>query len=158
MRAIEFFAVLIVAIAQYQVLQAPPERRDSIAITCEMQHEFYRLWAASEFGRHPYAIERAAWIVNLPRNQRGLMNWPQSLESVREEWKGALPGNAIALVHTHPNFADPKPSRGDIKAARQIRLPIYTVSRSGIWMVTPDGRIVLLLGERWYEFAANSCG
>jgi len=157
MRAIEFLLVGILAVARYQVLQTPQENRDSIAITCEMEHEFYRLWAASEFGRHPAAIERAAWIVNLPRNQRGLMNWPQSLESVREEWKGALPGNAIALVHTHPNFADPKPSRGDVKAARQIRLPIYTVSRSGIWVVTSDGTIVALLGERWYESAANSC-
>jgi len=47
---------------------------------------------------------------------------------------------AIALVHTHPNGLDPKPSVADIRAADKYCVPILTITSSGMYMYDPATR------------------
>jgi proteasome lid subunit RPN8/RPN11 len=108
----------------------------------------YRLWAAADFGNTPH--ERAAWIVPEPEGMRW-MNWPNGRRFLTAQWKGPAPAGAVAIVHTHPVMVDPKPSEQDIATARQLGVPVYTVSRSGIWKAEPDGSIVPVDDARWWS-------
>lgn len=111
----------------------------------------YRLWAAADFGYTPR--ERAAWIV--PGEPSGLrwVNWPNGRSFLSAQWKGPVPAGAVAIVHTHPAAVDPKPSERDRETAGRLGVPVYTVSRSGIWKAAPDGSIVPVEDARWW----NSC-
>jgi hypothetical protein len=62
-----------------------------------------------------------------------------------------IPGNVIALVHTHPPNADKKPSPGDVDTARRSGLPVYVLTRWYIYAVDPaSGAIVPLIeGRNW---------
>jgi hypothetical protein len=45
----------------------------------------------------------------------------------------------LAIVHCHPDAAYPLPSDMDKKNAVDLKVPIYTISRSAIWVSLPDG-------------------
>jgi len=79
------------------------------------------------------------------------MRWPRSAERNKELWKGPVPLSTIAQVHTHTDQADPKPAGKDVALAKQIGIPVYTVSRSGIWVAKPDGTVHQLSGPVWYK-------
>jgi hypothetical protein len=52
-----------------------------------------------------------------------------------------IPSDAMSVVHTHPNMLQDNPSKGDIASARKAGIPIYIVSRSGLWMADPNGNV-----------------
>jgi hypothetical protein len=55
--------------------------------------------------------------------------------------------------------ADPKPSPQDVETARRIGLPVYTVSRAGIWKAEPGGVVVAVDDERWWTGCrSGACG
>ncbi|MCM3875695.1 MAG: Mov34/MPN/PAD-1 family protein [Thermoanaerobaculia bacterium] len=109
----------------------------------------YRLWAAADFGYTPR--ERAAWIV--PDESEGVrwVNWPNGRRFLSARWNGPVPAGAVAIVHTHPGMVDPKPSPQDVETACRLGVPVYTVSRSGIWKAVPDGSIVSVDDSRWWS-------
>jgi hypothetical protein len=45
--------------------------------------------------------------------------------------------NAIAIVHTHPNSSDPKPSPDDIRIAEKFGIPVCTITRWGMYVYDP---------------------
>ena len=49
----------------------------------------------------------------------------------------------VAIVHTHPLRTDPRPSSGDAALSRRLGLPVYTLTRYGLWVAQPDGTIRL---------------
>lgn len=51
------------------------------------------------------------------------------------------------IVHTHPNMLEDRPSIGDIKAAKKAGLPIYVVSRSGLWMTDGSGKVTNVFSD-----------
>lgn len=109
----------------------------------------YRLWHDSGFGRDPNGTEQAAWVIHAPTSAFEYMRWRRSFARGKESWKGGLPPNAVAQVHTHPVFDDPKPSLVDISLSRKINVPIYTVSARGIWKAMPNGRVIKVAGADW---------
>lgn len=111
----------------------------------------YDLWNDSGFGRDPNRTERAAWVVRNSAGSFEYIRWKRSSERSKERWKGPVPQNLVAQVHTHPVINDPKPSRGDRKLARKISIPLYTVSGNGIWKVTPDGTVTKIAGDDWFQ-------
>jgi hypothetical protein len=44
---------------------------------------------------------------------------------------------AIAIVHTHPNSSDPKPCEADIAAADKYGVPMFTLTRRGVYVYDP---------------------
>jgi hypothetical protein len=99
-----------------------------------------RLLERAQFGLAPY--ESAAWIV---REGGGvaLRDWKFSGAVERAAWGGPPPEGALAVVHTHPRTADPRPSTGDVALARRLGLPVYTLTRVGLWAARADGTIRL---------------
>jgi hypothetical protein len=46
---------------------------------------------------------------------------------------------------------DPRPSSRDIETASRIGLPVYTVSRAGIWKAEPNGHVVSVDDKDWWR-------
>ena len=46
----------------------------------------------------------------------------------------------IAIVHTHPNSSDPKPQYEDIAVADKYHVPIFTITRRGMYVYDPGTR------------------
>ena len=47
---------------------------------------------------------------------------------------------AIAVVHTHPNHCDPAPSRDDRQLADRLRVPVITITKSGMFVYDPAAK------------------
>jgi hypothetical protein len=116
---------------------------------------FYDLWKDSAFGQDPNRTERAVWILQSSAGSFECKRWPASSERNKEFWHGPMPQKTIAQAHTHTVKTDPKPSWKDIQLSRRIGLPLYTISGSGIWMATPDGKITQLADSKWYRKLQN---
>ncbi|MDQ3280948.1 MAG: IPT/TIG domain-containing protein [Acidobacteriota bacterium] len=88
--------------------------------------------------------ERSAFVTQPPQqiSGPGTANcelWPWSASNRTENWPAgkAWPNNVVAVAHTHPDKADPKPSSGDIANSNRINLPFYTVTKKGIYKYDP---------------------
>src|SRR5262249_52050727 len=55
------------------------------------------------------------------------------------KWNSA----AIAIVHTHRNYDDPEPSQTDKEVANKLRVPIFTVTKRGMYAYDPESRDVI---------------
>lgn len=49
---------------------------------------------------------------------------------------------AIAIVHTHPNSADPKPCGDDIVSADKHGIPVFTITNRGMYVYDPGTRAI----------------
>jgi hypothetical protein len=117
----------------------------------------FALWRDSGFGST--RSEKAAWIVQSRERGATWVRWPSSgVAAARERWKGERPSSALGIVHTHPDTVDPRPSRVDAETARKQGLPIFTVSRAGIWKVSPLGETTRIDGDTWWEGCAGVSG
>jgi hypothetical protein len=66
-------------------------------------------------------------------------------------WNPAI----IAIFHTHPNNRDPQPVDQDILVARRFDIPIFTITRRGMYMYDPatDRITKLKSGVDWLDLA-----
>jgi len=110
----------------------------------------FELWKDSMFGQDPKEAEEAMWIVCNAQGEYNFVKWQRSGESRGATWKGAVPLGAVAQIHTHPEKVDPKPSVQDRFISHSLNLPVFTVSRSGIWEVLPNGETNRFVGMGWY--------
>jgi hypothetical protein len=121
---------------------------------CKIFNLFCDLWKASRFVKISLSFERAAWIQYNVKNGYEFLWWPEpstmTLEYVPSiRWKGKVPSNVMALAHTHPK--NPKPSQKDTLVAKKLKIPIYTISQSGIWKVAADGTLTMVANQHWYD-------
>lgn len=109
----------------------------------------YRLWEEAGFGGE--ARECAAWVLAVDAGHVRWQAWPDGRAYLRARWKGPVPADAVAIVHTHPAVVDPRPSSQDLETAHRVGVPVYTVSRAGIWKAEPDGRVVAVDDKDWWR-------
>ncbi len=109
----------------------------------------YRLWEAARFGQE--VSERAAWVLKDDAGRLRWLAWPAEYRYRRAQWEGPVPADAVAIAHTHPTAGDPRPSEQDVATARRLGVPVYTVSRSGIWKAVPDGSVVSVDDAQWWS-------
>jgi uncharacterized protein RhaS with RHS repeats len=95
-----------------------------------------KLWKDAAYGHD--SRERAAWVTQNSDGIRECVRWPWAAKFRSEVWKGPMPTGSIAIFHTHPNGADPKPSSGDRQAAETAGVPNYACSRNGISKIDPN--------------------
>jgi hypothetical protein len=76
-------------------------------------------------------FEQAAFVVAAPDGTLSLVPWPMTAIEDESHWKGPLPSNAVAIVHTHPNTS-PRPSRLDARTSIKTGLAVYVVTRNTI--------------------------
>ncbi len=99
-----------------------------------------RLLERAQYGASPY--ESAAWLVRTPSGV-AVEAWDFTREFHRACWHGGVPHGALAIVHTHPNRVDPRPSPADVALAQRLGIPVYALTREGLWAAHADGTIVL---------------
>jgi len=117
-------------------------------LNCESLKQFYELWSDSWFGNDP-SREKSAWVIQTSTGKLKWIRWPASRKWKGEIWKGNVPANLIAQVHTHPLKTDPRPSYNDVVFAHNVKTNLYTISREAIWKVTPGGTITEVGGAKW---------
>jgi hypothetical protein len=121
---------------------------DRLLVEGMLKERALRLWKESGCGF--LRTEHAAWIVASDEPGLSFVSWPHRGFVGKEVWRGPVPPNVIAIIHTHPDDVDPRPSARDAATARRFGISNYTVSRRGIWKTTPDGRTVQVDGEEWF--------
>ncbi|MFI5197703.1 MAG: Mov34/MPN/PAD-1 family protein [Thermoanaerobaculia bacterium] len=114
----------------------------------------YRLWQAAGFGHEN--TELAAWVLVDDAGTVSWLLWPDERKYLRAHWEGPRPADVVAIVHTHPAAVNPKPSTKDVETAQEIGVPVYTVSRSGIWKAVPDGSIIAVDDANWWAGCRSS--
>ncbi|MEW6208102.1 MAG: hypothetical protein AB1631_07030 [Acidobacteriota bacterium] len=61
--------------------------------------------------------------------------------------------SAVAIVHTHPNKDDPKPSEQDQRVAEKLDVPIFTITIDGMYVYDPSTKITIQVmdGLDWLD-------
>lgn len=100
--------------------------------------------------------ERAAFIIQTAEGRFALDLWPVSHAFRKSVWNGPLPGNAVAIVHTHPPGI-PLPSIGDQKESERLGIPIYVLSRTAIYRIDPGSResVRVISQSTWWRDRNN---
>jgi len=91
--------------------------------------------------------EVAAFLVRDANGAISSVLWPHTANRRSEHYDGAVPAGTVAIAHTHPIFAE-RPSRGDIEQAREIRLPIYVITRWNLYVVDATGAVMPLIEKK----------
>ena len=109
---------------------------------------YARLYASAGYGRLPH--ERAGFLIRERDGTLTFAPWKVS-DFASAQYRGSIPANTIAVVHTHPATASSWPSARDANVARRLALPVIVVARDAITMATSDGANRELFGRRWFD-------
>jgi hypothetical protein len=65
---------------------------------------------------------------------------------------------AIAIIHTHPNNASPRPQEADCQIADKYGVPIFTLAREGMFAYDPYTKRITRVqnGMKWMELSSWS--
>ena len=92
-------------------------------------------------------FERAEFIIENPDGTLSCDEWPSNHGYQAEHYKGAIPKNAIAIVHTHP-VQFPRPSAQDEDEATRLGIPVYTLTIRAVYKCVPDQRVAQTITDR----------
>jgi len=148
-------ALTIAATSPSNEIAAQPQLAGDVLSRPDWGRSLFCLWRDSGYGTGSW--ELAGWLFR-DGERLALARWPGTRSAYQERWSGPVPGDAVALVHTHPGNVDPRPSEGDRATARALGLPVLAVSRGGVFTALPDGRVLREGGDTWYlAFPASGC-
>jgi len=108
-------------------------------IDASAAEEFQKAWFASHNGSDGFEA-----LVLVYRAQDGSIlarsHGKRGCERGRERGRVtfAWTDDIIAVVHTHPNGDDPKPSRNDWGIAERFQVPVFTITRRGMYVYDPE--------------------
>lgn len=89
---------------------------------------FERVLKAGGYGHLP--LEAAAFLVR-DGDVLECRMWPREVHYHSHVWRGRVPDNTVAIVHSHP--ADqPEPSANDTDIARSLQIPLFVVTPRGV--------------------------
>ena len=78
--------------------------------------------------------EVSAWIVYDETNdQMNCIYWPETTKE-NSFWRGPIPENTVANIHSHPERRQRGVSPEDVIAATQTQLPFYALGSHGKWI------------------------
>lgn len=92
-------------------------------------------------------FERAAFITEQVDGSLGCEEWPSMHAYHSEQFRGAIPPQAIAIVHTHP-VQYPMPSFQDNEEATRLGIPIYTITIRGVYKSLPGEKSARLITDK----------
>ena len=90
--------------------------------------------------------ERAAFLIH-DADGVAMIYWPRTMQRHAATFRGSVPPNALAIVHTHPPYLW-DPSAHDLAEARRLGLPIYVLTRNSVTRANSDGTITRLVMKR----------
>jgi len=95
--------------------------------------EFLKAWNSSHNG-----IDNVEAVVLIFGKVNGsyfatALGQTNEINKLRFKWDPA----ALAIAHTHPTSINPKPSLQDMRLAERMGVPIFTMTRWGMYMYDP---------------------
>jgi len=99
----------------------------------QMVREFREAWRISRNGSS--FVEGLVLILRLPDGsyQASLQGQTNQFKSVTFSFRPDI----AAIVHTHPNGSDPRPSDADRETADLCGVPIFTITMEGMFVYDP---------------------
>lgn len=117
----------------------------------EVIKEFEKAWQVSGYGTN--GREGVVLIFRMEEGSyRGIsQGFSNEYQKFTFNWRP----NALAIVHTHPNSCDPRPSPKDERVAEKYDVPIFTITISGMYVYDPTTRLTskVVNGLDWLELS-----
>jgi hypothetical protein len=108
-----------------------------------------KAWRATQNGDAPF--EAGFWIDAEGRSGKVQLSIFQTVNAATHLSLIASQ-SALGTLHVHNKFGKSTPSPDDIESAKKWGKPIYVESRTGLYVVNPDGRICHLYTEPdWFD-------
>lgn len=121
---------------------------------CRNEAVVHYAWLFADAGYGHLPRERAGFLIREKDGTLTFAPWSVS-DFASAGYRGVVPANTIALVHTHPDFASPWPSARDAGVARRLALSVIVVSKDAVTVAESDGTRRELFGRGWFKPQRN---
>lgn len=113
--------------------------------------EFQEAWRASRNG----SDGSEGLVLVYPTRDGSILARSQGKSQEQKHFTFSWAVNIIAVVHTHPNDVDPRPLEADLRLADRFGVPVFTITRRGMYVYDPDTKKISILQEGldWLESA-----
>jgi hypothetical protein len=118
-------------------------------IDAAVTKEFQEAWHLSRSGSDGF--EGLVLMYSTPNGS--ILARSQGKSDEQKQFTFGWTSNIIAVVHTHPNDVDPRPVGADLRLADRFRVPIFTITRRGMYVYDPDTRKTSMVqdGLNWLD-------
>jgi hypothetical protein len=92
-------------------------------------------------------------VLVYPMHNGSILARSQGKSNEQKHFAFRWPANTIAVVHTHPNGVDPKPTGDDLRLADRFGVPVFTITQRGMYVYDPDTKKISMVQEGldWLE-------
>ena len=113
--------------------------------------EFQEAWRVSRNGADGFE----SVVLVYPTIDGSISARSQGKSREQNQFTFGWTSNIIAVVHTHPNGIDPKPAGEDLRLADRFRVPVFTITKRGMYVYDPNTRKTSLVqdGLDWLDAA-----
>lgn len=145
-------AFLVPAPSLAQTKAEPDGKRTAVIVSKiddPVVNEFQKAWLLSGNG-----YDKTEALVLLYRMRDGSIS-ARSLGRSGQYRRFTFPWTSaiIAVVHTHPNGDDPMPLGEDLRTSDRFGVPVFTITRRGMYVYDPDTKKISMVQEGldWLE-------
>ena len=112
---------------------------------------FQEAWHVSRNGSDGFE----GLVLVYPTTNGTIVARSQGKSGEQKQFTFAWTANIIAVVHTHPNDVDPRPVGADLRLADRFGVPVFTITRRGMFVYDPDTRKTTMMqdGLDWLQSA-----
>ena len=111
--------------------------------------EFQEAWHVSRNGSDGFE----GLVLVYPTTDGTIVARSQGKSAEQKHFAFGWTANIIAVVHTHPNDVDPRPAGADLRLAERFGVPVFTITRRGMFVYDPDTKKTSMVqdGLDWLE-------
>ena len=112
---------------------------------------FQEAWHVSRNGSDGFE----GLVLVYPTPDGSILARSQGKSAEQKQFTFGWTANIIAVVHTHPNDVDPRPVGADLRLADRLGVPVFTITRRGMFVYDPDTKTISVVkdGLEWLESA-----
>jgi hypothetical protein len=132
------------------VVKPNPGLFDTSQVTSDVIKEFEKAWGISSNG----TSGKEGVVLLFKTHGAGYSARVQPKTNEQKQATFYWIPNAIAIVHTHPNRSDPRPSSEDKRLAHRFNVPMFTITIHGMYVYDPLTQKTSMIhyGLDWLDF------
>ena len=115
----------------------------------DVARQFEVAWRISRNGSDGFE----GLVLVYPSIDGGILARSKGKSGEQKHFTFGWTSNIIAVVHTHPNDVDPRPAGADLRLADRFGVPVFTITRRGMYVYDPESRKISMVqaGLDWLE-------